>query len=121
MTTTQPPARRRLPDRVITIVFLITHALLALYTVVSAFGIQSSGEEMESRCRSHDFDCSNPWVAVAANIGWVGTGLLLILDVVFAIRWMRKRRLAFYAPLLGCLGQIGVVVAMIVVNRWKAG
>ena len=121
MTTTQPPARRRPADRVVTILLLTAHALLALYTVAGAFGIQSYQEEEESRCRSHDLDCSNPWVAVAAWIGWGGTGLLFILDLVFAIRWMRKGRPAFYVPLLGCLGQVAVFVAMIVINRWKAG
>jgi hypothetical protein len=117
MTTT----RRRLADRVVTILLLIVHALLALYTVAGAFGIQGYEEAMESRCRSHDLECSNPWVGVAANIGWVGSGLLIILDLAFAIRWMRKGRLAFYLPLLGCLGQVAVLVAVIVVNRWKAG
>ena len=120
MTTTRPP-RRRLADRVVTILLLIAHALLALYTLAGAAGIQMYEDEMESRCRSHDLDCSNPWVAVAANIGWVGSGLLFSLGLVFAIRWMRKGRLAFYVPLLGFLGQVAVLVAVVVVNRWKAG
>jgi Family of unknown function (DUF6264) len=120
MTTTQPP-RRRLADRVVTILLLIAHALLALYTLAGAAGIQMYEDEMEHRCRSHDLDCRNPWVAVAANIGWVGSGLLFSLAVVFAIRWMKKGRLAFYVPLLGFLGQVAVLVAMVVVNRWKPG
>ena len=119
--TTQPSARRRSADRVGTVLLLIVHALLALYTLAGAYGIESYEEDMESRCRSHDLDCSNSWVAVAANIGWAGSGLLFILDLVFAIRWMSKGRLAFYVPLLGCLGQVAVFVAMLVVNRWKAG
>jgi hypothetical protein len=121
MTTSQPPARRRLTDRVVTILLLIAHALLALYTVAWAFDFQSYQEDMEIRCRYHDLDCSNSWVTVAAWIGWAGSGLLFILDLVFATRWMRKGRLAFYVPLLGCLGQVAVFVAMVVVNRWKAG
>jgi hypothetical protein len=121
VTTTQPPARRRLTDRVVTILLLIAHALLALYTLAAAAGIQMYEDDMESRCRSHDLDCSSPWVAVVANIGWIGTGLLFSLDLVFAIRLMRKGRLAFYVPLLGFLGQVALIVAMVVVNRWKAG
>ncbi|HUO40083.1 MAG TPA: hypothetical protein VMU34_20565, partial [Mycobacterium sp.] len=58
-------------------------------------GIISDQEYLEDRCSYHNLDCSNPWVAVAAWIAWAGSGLLLILDLVFAIRWMMKRRLAF--------------------------
>jgi hypothetical protein len=114
MTTTQPP-RRRAVDRVVTILLLLAHALLALYTVAWAFEFQSDQEDLEIRCRIHDLDCSNSWVTVAAG------GLLSILDLVFAIRWMRKGRRAFYLPLLGFLGQVAVLVAMVVVHRWKGG
>ena len=119
MTTTQPARRRA--DQIVTIVLLIAHALLALYTVAWAFGFQSDQEYLESRCRYHDLVCSNPWVTVAAWIGLAGTGLLFALDLAFAIKWMRKGRLAFYVPLLGCLGQVAVFAAMVVVNGWKSG
>jgi hypothetical protein len=119
MTTTQPPARRRQADRSVTILLLIGHALLALFTLLMLGGIVSDQAYLEDRCSFHNLDCSNPWVGVAAWIAWGGSGVLLILDLVFAIRWMRKRRLAFYLPLLGCLGQVAVFVATEVVGGWS--
>lgn len=79
-------------------------------------GIVSDQEYLESRCSFHNLDCTTPWVAVAAWIAWGGSGLLFILDLVFAIRWMTERRLAFYVPLLGCVGQAVVFVATEVVG-----
>jgi hypothetical protein len=119
MTTAQPSGRRRSADTVATILLLIGHALLALFTLLALGGIVSDQEYRESRCGFHNLDCTTPWVAVAAWIAWGGSGLLFILDLVFAIRWMTKRRLSFYVPLLGCVCQAVVFVATVVVGGWS--
>lgn len=93
--------------------------MMVLFTLWVLEGIVSYQEYRESRCSYHNLDCTNQWVAVAAWIAGGGSGLLFILDLVFAIRWMTKLRLAFYVPLLGCVGQAVVFVATDVVGRWS--
>jgi Family of unknown function (DUF6264) len=120
MTTAQPPGRRSSADTVATILLLVGHALMVLFTVLVVGVIVMGQEDQESRCGAHNLDCSSPWIEVAARIAWGGSALLFVLDLVFAIRWMMKRRLAFYVPLLGCVGQVVVFVATVVVSRWAA-
>jgi hypothetical protein len=117
MTPAQPPGRRRSADTVATILLLIGHALMVLFTLFGVVVAVIAQDDLKSRCRWHDLDCTNPWIEVAARIAGLGGGLLFILDLVFAITWMLKRRLAFYVPLLGCVGQAVVFAATVVVLR----
>jgi uncharacterized membrane protein len=119
MTTAQPPDRRTKVDRDVTQLLLIGHVALALFTLLILADIVDYQQDLESRCRYHDLDCSNPWVAAATWIAWVGSGLVLILDFVVATMRMMKRRRAVNVPLLGCVGQVAVVVAMVVVAHWS--
>jgi Family of unknown function (DUF6264) len=117
--TTQSPGPRRRVDRAVTQLLLVGHAAVVMLTLLALGGIASDQEYRESRCAYHNLDCRNPWVGVATWIAWGGSGLLLVLDFVFAISWTMKRRLAFYVPLLGCAGQVIVLVATEVVGHWS--
>jgi Family of unknown function (DUF6264) len=118
--TTRPPGPRGQVDRAVTQLLLVAHAALVLVTLLIVGTVAGDQEYLESRCAYHNLDCSNRWVGVATWIAWGGSAPLLILDLVFAIRWMMKRRLAFYVPLLGCAGQVIVLVATAVVGHWSA-
>lgn len=119
MTTAQSPVRRSQIDRDVTQLLLVGHAVLVVFTLLILGGIVGYQQDLESRCRYHDLDCSNPWVAAATWIALVGSGLALILDFVVAIRRMMKRRRAVNVPLLGCVAQVAVIVAMVVVAYWS--
>ncbi len=109
MPTGQPPVARRLADKAVTIVLLVGHGLLALYTIGMAVALTSEQEYLESRCRTHNLDCTNPWRTDGAPIAIGVSVVLMVLDLALAIWRIRKRRRSFFVPLLFCVGQIVVI------------
>jgi hypothetical protein len=107
---------RRWADVVATNLLLVVHALLATYTIWASAGVANDQEYIESRCRGHDLDCSNPWRTDGA---WIAAGVsvvLLLLDVGLVIRRSINRRRLFVVPSLCCIGQLVVIVALVAVN-----
>ena len=119
VTSVQATPTRRTADNVWTILLLVGHVMLVLFTLLVLAAIMSNQEYMEGRCRWHNLDCSNPWIDVAAWIALGGSALLLLLDLVLGIRLMVKRRLAFYIPLVCCIGQVIVLAATVLVGGWS--
>lgn len=108
MSTVQPAAPRRVVDTVTTVVLLVGHGLLALYTIAMAASLTHEQEYLESRCRYHNLDCSNPWRSDGAPVAIGVTVVLLVIDLVLAIWRITRRRPSFFVPLLFCVAQIVV-------------
>ena len=107
---------RRRVDIAATILLLVGHCVLVMYTILASAGVLSEQEYVESRCRFHNLDCSNPWRTDGA---WIAGGVsvaLLLLDFALVIRRSIKRPLSFLVPLLFCIGQLVVIVALAVVS-----
>jgi len=99
-----------------TILLLVGHSLLGIYTILASAGVAGDQDYIESRCRGHDLDCSNPWRTDGA---WIAAGVsvvLLLLDFGLVIRRGVKRRRLFVVPLLCCIGQLVVIVALVAVS-----
>jgi hypothetical protein len=110
---TQVPPRRA--DFVTTIVLLVTHGVLVLMTLVLLAGMVVNYENVQDRCRMHNLDCAHaPWLAAWIALG--GTAVLFTPSLVLGIHRMMKRRSSFVVPLLGCIGQIIVIVASLAVR-----
>jgi hypothetical protein len=97
----------RTGDRVATIILLVVHLLLAMFTaLVSLMPLMIVGL---SGCEPGAKGCEVNGSGFA--IAWGGSFLLFALDVIVSIVLMAVGRLAFYVPLACCLGQIGLVWA----------
>jgi hypothetical protein len=116
MSTDQSAVPPRWADIFATNLLLVAHAFLVMYTIWASAGVVSDQEYIESRCRGHDLDCSDPWRTDGA---WVAGGVsvvLLLVDIVVVIRRSMKRRRLFVVPLLCCIGQLVVIGALVAVS-----
>nr|WP_231982441.1 DUF6264 family protein [Mycobacterium sp. E787] len=112
MSTGQSPVPRRLADTAVTVLLLVVHGLLVLYTIGMAASLANEQEYLESRCRYHNLDCSNPWRSNGAPIAIGVSVVLMVLDLALVIWRRRTRRRAFFVPLLCCVGQVVVIAAL---------
>jgi len=87
-----------------------------MYAILASAGVLSEQEYVDSRCRFHNLDCTNLWRTDGACIAGGVSVALLLLDFALVIRRSMKRRPAFVVPLLFCIGQLVVIVALAVVS-----
>ncbi len=112
MSTDQPGFPRRWADVSLAIVLLVAHGLLVLCTVLMSASLGGEQEYLESRCRYHNLDCSNPGRTVGGPIAVGVSVILLLADLALVVWRTSKRRLSFFVPLLCCVGQVVVIVAL---------
>lgn len=107
MSTAQSAVPRRWAD--ITILLVLAHGGLVMFTILMAAEALSEQEYLESRCRFHNLDCSNPGRTIGAPIAIGVSVVLMLLDLVLVIWRTRKRRRSLLVPLLCCIGQLVVI------------
>ncbi len=103
---------RRWADIFVALVLLLAHGSLVLFTVLMSAGIGGEQEYLESRCRYHHLDCSNPGRSIGGPIAVGVSAILALLDLALVIWRSSKRRLSFSVPLPFCIGQFVVIVAL---------
>lgn len=112
MSTGRPAVPRRVADRAATALLLIGHGVLVLYTIGMAVELTHEQEYLESRCRFHNLDCTNPWRTNGAPAAIGVSVVLMVVDLALVIWRTTKRRRTFFVPFLFCLGQIAVIAAL---------
>jgi hypothetical protein len=109
MSTDRSAALRRLADIFTTILLLLEHGWLVMFTISMSEDLISEQEYLESRCRFHNLDCSNPGRTNGAPIAIGVSAALMLLDLVLVTWRSTKRRRSFFVPLLCCIGQLVVI------------
>ncbi|OBG27589.1 hypothetical protein [Mycobacterium sp. 852002-51057_SCH5723018] len=88
-----------------TIVLLIVHGFLFGATV-ALLGLLVMGTDP---CGS--VKCGDPvWIDRAMRLGVWGGAVVLVADVGVAVYLLIRRKLAFVAPIVGCLAQVGLAI-----------
>lgn len=117
MSTGPSAVPRRMADMAATVLLLIGHGLLVLYTVGMATTLTHEQEYLESRCRFHNLDCGNPWRTNGAPAAIGVSVVLMVLDLALVVWRITKQRRTFFVPLLFCVGQIAVIAALAFAGR----
>jgi hypothetical protein len=116
MSTAQSRAPRKSSDNVATIVLAALHAVLVPVTMLLTVAfLVFTEDDPHDQCRIHNLGCNRgAHVREAVLISVVGSAALIILELVLTTRLLRKRqRLSFVVPLLCCIGQFTIVVAVL--------
>jgi hypothetical protein len=100
---------RHWADILTTTLLLLVHGWLVMFTILMSKDLMSEQNYLESRCRFHNLDCSNPWRSGGAPIALGVSVVLMLVDLVLVIRRAMKRRRSFVVPLLCCVGQLVVI------------
>jgi hypothetical protein len=95
--------RSRPADIAATLVLLIVHGALFGATIV-LLGLLVMGTDPCGAVK-----CGDPaWIDRAMRLGIWGGAAILLADFVVAIYLLIRHRVAFYVPIIGCVGQLAL-------------
>ena len=105
----------RAVDTTVIIVLLVVHAFLAAATVaLVSLGVMVTDSCGEQRC-------GDPaWIDRTAASGLGGGGAIFIATLVIAVIRLRRHKVAFFVPTIGCAAQQALAVGAAAME-WMAG
>jgi hypothetical protein len=96
---------RRRADVTTTILLLIVHAVMAGGTALAPFGAIDNDACAYLHCSDQ------AWFSQAFGVAVLASGLLFVADLAVALLRLRRRKLAFVVPIIGCVAQVALALA----------
>lgn len=96
---------RRRADITTSIMLLIVHGVLAFGTALALFGAVDNDACAYLQC------VDQAWFSQAFGVAVLTGGLIFVADLAVVVLRIRRRRLAFAVPIIGCVAQVALAFA----------
>ena len=96
---------RRRADITTTMVLLVVHAVMAAATALAPFGAIHNDACAYLQCGDQ------AWFSQAFGVAVLGSGLIFLADLLVVLLRIRRRKMAFVVPIIGCIAQVALALA----------